>query len=85
MINVGDKLKDLLVDQLGVDRDEITDTADIVDDLGADSLDTVEIVMACEEEFSVEIADEEAEGIRKVCDAVALITRKLEAKAATAK
>lgn len=65
-----EKLKDLVVDQLGVDEDEVTLEANIQDDLGADSLDVVDLVMSVEEEFGVKIADEELEGIKTVGDIV---------------
>ncbi len=64
------KVKDIIVDQLGVDPDEVTDNAHFIDDLGADSLDTVELVMAFEEEFGIEIADEDAEKIATVNDVI---------------
>lgn len=63
-----DKLKELVVDQLGVDDDEVTTEATIQEDLGADSLDLVDLVMAVEEEFDVKIADEDLEGIKTVGD-----------------
>ena len=69
-----DKVKEIIVDQLGVDADEVTPEASFIDDLGADSLDTVELVMALEEEFSMEIPDEEAEKIKTVGDAIEYIT-----------
>lgn len=65
-----DKLKELVVDQLGVDDDEVTTKATIQEDLGADSLDLVDLVMAVEEEFDVKIADEDLEGIKTVGDIV---------------
>jgi acyl carrier protein len=65
-----EKVKKIIVEQLGVDADEVTAEASFVDDLGADSLDTVELVMAFEEEFDLEIPDEDAEKITKVQDAV---------------
>lgn len=68
-----DKIKAIIVDQLGVDEADVTMEASFVDDLGADSLDIVELVMALEEEFSLEIPDEEAEKIRTVGDAVKFI------------
>ena len=68
--NVEDKVKQIIVEQLGVDEGEVTPNASFVDDLGADSLDTVELVMAFEEAFDIEIPDEEAEKIRTVKDAV---------------
>ncbi|HEY8464673.1 MAG TPA: acyl carrier protein [Bacillota bacterium] len=64
------KVKDIVVEQLGVDEEEVTEQASFVDDLGADSLDIVELVMALEEEFDVEIPDEDAEKIVTVGDAV---------------
>jgi acyl carrier protein len=67
------KVRKIIVDQLGVDADEVTPEASFVEDLGADSLDTVELVMALEEEFGLEIPDEEAEKIVKVKDAIAYI------------
>ena len=65
-----DKLTELVVDQLGVDDDEVTTEATIQEDLGADSLDLVDLVMAVEEEFDVKIADEDLEGIKTVGDIV---------------
>ena len=67
---VADKVKSIIVEQLGVDEEEVTPDASFVDDLGADSLDTVELVMAFEEEFGIEIPDEEAEKITRVKEAV---------------
>ena len=68
-----EKVKNIIVEQLGVDADEVTGTASFTDDLGADSLDIVELVMAFEEEFGIEIPDEHAEKIGRVEDAVAYI------------
>lgn len=65
-----EKVRSIIVEQLGVDDDEVTPEASFVDDLGADSLDTVELVMAFEEEFDLEIPDEDAEKITTVHDAV---------------
>lgn len=65
-----DKIKEIVVDQLGVDGEQVTLEANFVEDLGADSLDTVELIMAFEEEFGVEIPDTEAEKIRTVQDVV---------------
>ena len=65
-----DKVKEIIVDQLGVEEDEVTPQAHFIEDLGADSLDIVELVMALEEEFGIEIPDEEAEKISTVGDAV---------------
>jgi acyl carrier protein len=69
-MSVEDRVKSIIVEQLGVDADEVTPDASFIEDLGADSLDTVELIMAFEEEFGVEISDEDAEKIRKVRDAV---------------
>ena len=68
-----EKVKKIIVEQLGVDEEEVTEKASFVDDLGADSLDTVELVMAFEEEFDIEIPDEDAEKITTVQDAVTYI------------
>ena len=70
---VSEKVKSIIVDQLGVDEEEVTSDASFVDDLGADSLDTVELVMAFEEEFGLEIPDDDAEKITRVKDAVTYI------------
>ena len=70
MAAVDEKVKQIIVEQLGVDEGEVTASASFVDDLGADSLDTVELVMALEEEFETEIPDEEAEKITTVQQAV---------------
>jgi acyl carrier protein len=67
---VADKVKSIIVEQLGVDEEEVTPDASFVDDLGADSLDTVELVMAFEEEFGIEIPDEDAEKITRVKEAI---------------
>ena len=76
---VADKVKSIIVEQLGVDEEEVTSDASFVEDLGADSLDTVELIMAFEEEFGVEISDDEAEKIRKVKDAVEYIDKRQSA------
>jgi acyl carrier protein len=73
MAAVEEKVKQIIVEQLGVDEGEVTPNASFVDDLGADSLDTVELVMAFEEAFDIEIPDEDAEKIRTVQDANAYI------------
>ena len=73
MSSTFDKVKEIIVDQLGVDENDVTPDKSFIDDLGADSLDTVELVMAFEEEFGIEIPDEEAEKIRTVEDAVKYI------------
>ena len=65
-MGVEDKVKDIIVEQLGVNADQVTPEASFIEDLGADSLDTVELVMAFEEEFGAEIPDEDAEKLTKV-------------------
>ncbi|MGI9101066.1 MAG: acyl carrier protein [Terriglobales bacterium] len=75
MAQVEEKVKQIIVEQLGVDEAEVTPNASFVDDLGADSLDTVELVMAFEEAFDIEIPDEDAEKIRTVQDAVDYISK----------
>jgi acyl carrier protein len=79
-MSVEDRVKSIIVEQLGVDADEVTADASFVEDLGADSLDTVELIMAFEEEFGVEISDDEAEKIRKVKDAVEYIEKHAKAQ-----
>jgi acyl carrier protein len=74
--SVEEKVKSIIVEQLGVQADEVKPEASFVDDLGADSLDTVELVMAFEEAFGIEIPDEDAEKIQKVKDAIAYIEGK---------
>ena len=73
MSDVADRVKKIVVEHLGVEESKVTDNASFIDDLGADSLDTVELVMAFEEEFSVEIPDDAAEQILTVKDAIAFI------------
>jgi acyl carrier protein len=68
-----ERLKKIIVEQLGVDEEEVTPTASFVEDLNADSLDLVELIMSLEEEFGMEISDEDAEKIQKVSDAVEYI------------
>ena len=80
MAAVDEKVKQIIVEQLGVDEAEVTQNASFVDDLGADSLDTVELVMAFEEAFEIEIPDEDAEKIRTVQDAVDYIDKHAKAK-----
>jgi len=70
MSTIEERVKKVVEDQLSVNQDQITSAASFIDDLGADSLDTVELVMALEEEFGVEIPDEEAEKITKVGEAI---------------
>ncbi|HUP50500.1 MAG TPA: acyl carrier protein [Thermoanaerobaculia bacterium] len=79
-MSVEDRVKSIIVEQLGVDAEEVTAEASFVEDLGADSLDTVELIMAFEEEFGVEISDDEAEKIRKVRDAVDYIEKRAKAQ-----
>lgn len=71
-----DKIRQIIADQLGVKKEEVVDSAKFVDDLGADSLDTVELVMALEEEFGIEIPDEDAEKLATVGDALRYIEEK---------
>lgn len=78
MNNVEERVKKIVVEQLGVKEEEVTAEASFVDDLGADSLDTVELVMALEEEFKTEIPDEEAENITTVKQAIDFINANLE-------
>ena len=79
MSSVDERVKSIIVEQLGVDAEAVTSEASFVEDLGADSLDTVELIMAFEEEFGVEISDDEAEKIRKVKDAVEYIDKRAKA------
>lgn len=72
-VDVAEKIKKIIVEQLGVDESEVTPDASFVEDLGADSLDTVELIMVLEEEFGIEIPDEDAEKIVHVKDAVQYI------------
>ncbi len=74
MASIDEKVKLIVAEQLGVDADQVTNDASFMDDLGADSLDTVELVMALEEEFDVEISDEDAEKIQTVQDAIDYLT-----------
>lgn len=73
---IEDKVKEIIVDQLGVETEQVKPEASFIDDLGADSLDTVELVMAFEEEFDLEIPDEDAEKIKTVGDAITYIKSK---------
>ena len=73
MSEVQDKIKQIIVDELGVDEAEVTENARFIEDLGADSLDLVELVMRFEEEFDIEIHDEDAEKIQSVRDAYAYV------------
>ena len=80
MASVDERVKQIIVEQLGVDEAEVTPNASFVDDLGADSLDTVELVMAFEEAFEIEIPDEDAEKIRTVQDAITYINQHAKTK-----
>jgi len=80
MASTDEKIKQIIVEQLGVDEAEVTATASFVDDLGADSLDIVELVMAFEEAFDMEIPDEDAEKIRTVQDAMDYISKHAQVK-----
>ncbi len=75
--DIEERVKKIIVEQLGVKEEEVTPRADFVDDLGADSLDTVELVMALEEEFGFEIPDEDAERMRTVGDVIDYLKKKL--------
>ncbi len=79
-MSVEERVKSIIVEQLGVDAEEVTPEASFVEDLGADSLDTVELIMAFEEEFGVEISDEDAEKIRRVKDAVEYVSKNANAE-----
>ena len=81
MSNVQDKVRSIIAEQLGVKPEQVTPQASFIDDLGADSLDTVELVMALEEEFGIEIPDEEAEKLVTVGDALRYIEQKAGQKA----
>jgi acyl carrier protein len=70
------RVREIIVNELGVEPDKVTDNASFVEDLGADSLDTVELVMAFEEEFGVDIPDEDAEQMRTVGDAISYLQKK---------
>ncbi len=75
-MNIEEKIREIIVEQLDVDADEVTPDASFIEDLGADSLDTAELVMAFEEAFDVEISDDDAEKILKVKDAITYIKGK---------
>lgn len=77
-LDILSKVKEIVVEQLGVDEEEVTEQASFVDDLGADSLDIVELIMALEEEFDLEIPDEDAEKIVTVADAVNYIKENVQ-------
>ncbi len=75
MSDIGDRVKKIVIEHLGVDAEKVQDNASFIDELGADSLDTVELVMAFEEEFGVEIPDDAAETILTVGDAVKFLEK----------
>ncbi len=77
MSNVEEKVKDIIVEELGVEREKLTSDASFMEDLGADSLDTVELVMAFEKEFDIDIPDDEAEKLRTVGDAMSYLHEKI--------
>ena len=77
MADYTDKVKDIIVTELGVEREKLTDDASFIDDLGADSLDIVELVMEFEKEFNIDIPDEDAEKLRTVGDAVGYLNQKV--------
>ena len=81
MSTVEERVKKIVAEQLGVKDEEVTSDASFVDDLGADSLDTVELVMALEEEFGIEVPDDDVESIRTVSDVVEYMTARVEAVA----
>ena len=74
MSDIAERVKKIVIEHLGVEEAKVTDTASFIDDLGADSLDTVELVMALEEEFEIEIPDEDAEKITTVSQAITYIS-----------
>jgi acyl carrier protein len=76
-VELENKVKDIIAEELGVEREKLTDTASFMEDLGADSLDTVELVMAFEKEFDIDIPDEEAEKLRTVGDALAYLHQRM--------
>ena len=80
MSNVEEKVKDIIVEELGVEREKLTNEASFMEDLGADSLDTVELVMAFEKEFDLDIPDEEAEKLRTVGDALQYLHSRMGSK-----
>jgi acyl carrier protein len=77
MDNMEEKVKDIIVEELGVEREKLTPEASFMEDLGADSLDTVELVMAFEKEFDIDIPDEDAEKLRTVGDAMRYLHDKM--------
>ncbi len=84
MSEIADRVREIIAEQLLVDVDEVTDEASFVDDLGADSLDTVELIMEFEDEFGVEIPDEDAEKVQTVGESIAYLERLVQEKEADA-
>ena len=80
MSEIGERVKKIVVEHLGVEPEKVVDNASFIDDLGADSLDTVELVMAFEKEFEIDIPDEEAEKLRTVGDALAYLHKQMSEK-----
>jgi acyl carrier protein len=80
MSDMVEKVKDIIAEELGVEREKLTDDASFMEDLGADSLDTVELVMAFEKEFDIDIPDEEAEKLKTVGDALRYLQEKMGSK-----
>jgi acyl carrier protein len=80
MSDMVEKVKDIIAEELGVEREKLTNEASFMEDLGADSLDTVELVMAFEKEFDIDIPDEEAEKLRTVGDALKYLEEKTGSK-----
>ncbi len=78
MSDAESKVREIIINELGVEPDKVTDDASFVEDLGADSLDTVELVMAFEEEFGIDIPDEDAEQLRTVGDAIEYMKKNVE-------
>lgn len=76
--NIADKVRDIIVEQLGVNPEQVTPEAKFIEDLGADSLDTVELVMAFEEEFGIDVPDEEAEKLLSVSDVIRYVEENAE-------
>ena len=79
MSDIAERVKKIVIEHLGVEAEKVTEAAHFIDDLGADSLDTVELVMAFEKEFDIDIPDEDAEKMRTVGDAVAYLNTKVGA------
>ena len=80
MSDMVEKVKDIIAEELGVEREKLTEVASFMEDLGADSLDTVELVMAFEKEFDIDIPDEEAEKLKTVGDALKYLQEKMGSK-----